>query len=255
MIDDHQYTVAVFLAAFMCAGAAIGFHFWILVMLFTVMYSKFLAITSKTMSKEFAERKSMSGPDNEMRMKALRRNAEILAIQWSETRRSAFRGNKKAEQIAVDLCQKHNIDYNDPYVSYATPKATKALMLFQSIDLDDNGEISFEELEIFLMGFGVVNVAKEAMKLLTLNDEDNSLTIDLQEFQNSFEVFYTYEFDTIMNLIKESNDVSTTRNVFESMAPVESIMHHSLKVLKEFGAAGCPFAQPSVASKKQSKSK
>jgi hypothetical protein len=245
ILRGHQYSISVFLAGMMCIGQAVGFHVLILLVLLVVVYSIYLTFKAHSMTKELAALNRVGAGGSKNRAEEIRRDAEMMALEWFESQFNPFSGNQKAKQTAVKLCQDHKIDFKNPHVSAITPSAVKAAMLFECVDLNQDGSISADELEIFLMGFGAANTARCAMKLLKRSDENSDGVIDVHEFEKHFAPYYLYAFDGVMRLIRESNDESSTRNMLEAMANSKNMIDRSFKFkkLRDFGSEGCPFSQ------------
>ena len=254
---DHQYTVSVFLAGTLCGGAAVGLHLWIVWMALTFSYHVYLTIISWSMTKELAT--IGDGKEDQARAEEIRRRAATLAIMWSEAQPNSYRGDPTAEQIALQFCLEHSIDYTAPDVCTKTPKSVKALMLFKAINRNGSGKISAKELENYLIGFGVMDITKYSMKLLKKSDKDRDGKIELEDFEKYFEPFYQYAFDGMIFLVKKSNDPSTTRNTFETIVQklggdeppqlsrgrsfnLKSRGISSASSFPSFGSEGCPFA-------------
>ena len=53
---------------------------------------------------------------------------------------------------------------------------------FKSLDYDDSGSISAEELGLPLIGLGLVNSMAEVVELMKEYDDDGSMEIEFDEF-------------------------------------------------------------------------
>ena len=248
-----QYTVSVFLAGAMCGGAAVGFYLWLIWMTFTFIYRQYLNFKASQLHKEFTSLLKNQTEAARKRKYLISLDAAFYVEQWLELQANTFRGYEDGIAIAHQVLDEHNIDVLSPDI-YKIPKEIKSEMLFRTIDIDNSLFITKNEVELFLLRFGVTNAHIEANKLVTkanyndgkynakegsIQDEStvSSLCINSKQFCDHFELFYTYAFDGIIEMIRCVLTKKTTRNIFDKLSTegfladsVSETWRHALKV-------------------------
>jgi hypothetical protein len=141
--------------------------------------------------------------------------SSILFFQWTEAQRNPFRTHREIVAKTLLLFEELGIDWTT--APQNVPVCLKAELLFRIIDSNNSGFIDLTELEVFLMSFGVADVAKKSMKLLVDSDDNQNESIDLKEFEKHFEPFYNYAYESIASLIKTDMNPYSTRNKLEKL--------------------------------------
>jgi hypothetical protein len=226
---NHRYTVSVMLSGFMCINYSVGFSAVLLMIIFISVHFLVLHERTKMIVKEAEDDFVSNGSVNA----AILTKSEILSSMWDETHLDVFTNRPEASRRALKLFAELGVDPMDEKVESKIPDIVKAQFLFQSIDADGSGSIIPNTLEKFFMEFGVRDVAKAAMSMFDIADEDKNGTIELEEFTKHFRAFYVYAFDDLMKSIRNVNRHSY-RNKLHEIANKQ----HRLKI---DAIRQCPF--------------
>ena len=221
-VVDHQYTVAVFMAGTMCIGGTFGFLLFFLWMIAMIGNFALLSYQVSKLEKE-AETHEQGLSDDD-----IARKAKVLAFMWKEAQFNVFRRRPECAVMALKSCREHGINLLHPDAVNQTPSSLKAKILFETVDIDKSGEITLDELEEFLMSFGVLSVTQRAMEMAREADTDKSGTISLDEFEKSFASFYNYAFEGLIGWIHTANE-SNCRNKLEKLANVDRLLRVNSK--------------------------
>ena len=188
-----------------CIGAVFGVYLfvaWIVaiwLMYFSIGQETTVLMTNKHLSE-----------NDTMRVSA-------LANMWEEWPYNIYYNDPAAAQRGRELCVVHGIRLTSPEVLTTTSRELKAIVLFRTIDLARSGEVSLQEVQLFLARFGVVNPSAAAKALL-----QDKKRIGLPDFTQHFAVFYEYAFGSLVVIEDEHAHPSVRRKLLALAAHHEN---------------------------------
>lgn len=196
-----MFYIKLLFAGAVCVGAVFGVYIFIVwIMAILLMYLSIQQEASELITKnELTEHETV--------------RVYALANMWKEWHYNIYDSDSAAAQRGLDLCRAHNIDLMRADVRSTTPAELKAAILFNTIDLNGNGDISVQELELFLVSFGIVNTSAAAKALF-----HNKKSVSLAEFTEHFAVFYEYAFSSLVYVNAAENTNPSLRNKLFAMA-------------------------------------
>jgi hypothetical protein len=147
----NTYTIANVLAAAFCYSYAIGFNF---VLMSALAVGINYIVVDRQTEQLITKMDDMVRKDGRIDQ-ALLEEAKLLATVFRETTFFTFDTNPEGAKRAIKYCEEQGIDLINPDVVAKVSDKVKAQVLFLSIDTERSGSITGEELEDFLMGFGV----------------------------------------------------------------------------------------------------
>eukprot|EP01032_Pedospumella_encystans_P009226 gene9226-10882_t len=200
-LRGHIYSVSVLMAGAICIGAVFGVYLFVVwIIAIWLMYMSIGQETTALMAKD------KLSEDDIVRVSA-------LANMWKEWHYNIYSTGAVAAQRGRELCMAHGVNLMSPDVLCTTSRDLKATILFESIDLDGSGEVSVQEMELFLARFGVVNPSAAVQVLL-----QGKKCIGLSDFTEHFVAFYEYAFAGLVYIEAEHGHPSVRRKLLSLAA-------------------------------------
>lgn len=228
--ESHQYTFTMYLGGMMCCGGAVGIYAWLVIMAAIFSYSLYLKWRLNQLDEKV--RANLFTP-------ADRLVADQLSKNWVETPRGLFTAGNIPDEIAavvVKILRENRIDYESPSVEKDTPPEVKAEILFATIDVDDNKEISVPEMQLFLINLGLTESASLAKELV----KGNVVTIADFLKNKSIVAFSEHTFSQLVTRLRHVNRRDTDRNRLAKFAH-STVVHRRSTFSPKYNI--CPFAE------------